>query len=110
MHRMVLSHHSHTARGSEELATSFKRRSCTDSSTGLLIFIRIALGFFEAGAAPCRWATARRRQRRGTYQLAVQWFPKVSSGHLLAAAVAGQCAGASVANAFGGVAEQVPSC
>lgn len=62
---------------------------CADSSLGLLVFIRIALGFFEAASAPC------------TYQLAHQWFPKIQAGHLLASAVAGQCAGAAIANAFG---------
>eukprot|EP00435_Cladocopium_sp_Y103_P002139 s3439_g1.t1 len=62
---------------------------CADSSAGLLVFIRIALGFFEAASAPC------------TYQLAHQWFPKIQAGHLLASAMAGQCAGAAVANAFG---------
>lgn len=62
---------------------------CADSSLGLWVFIRIALGFFEAASAPC------------TYQLAQQWFPKMQAGHLLASAVTGQCAGAAIANAFG---------
>jgi len=53
--------------------------------------IRIFLGFFEAASAP------------STYQLAHQWFPKLQAGHLLASGLAGQCAGAAIANAFGPV-------
>jgi len=62
---------------------------CADSSLGLLLMIRIFLGFFEAASAP------------STYQLAHQWFPKLQAGHLLASGIAGQCAGAAIANAFG---------